>query len=77
MVECFHFQLKAALKAQPNPEAWMNTLPIILLGIWTAHKEEDLSMTAAEMVYSTNLRLPGELILPSSCILLNASSFIN
>ena len=36
MVERFHRQLKAALKAQPNPDTWMDSLPIILLGIRTA-----------------------------------------
>ena len=33
-----HRQLKAALKAQPNPDAWMDTLPLILLGIRTARR---------------------------------------
>ena len=59
MVERFHRQLKAALKAQPKPDDWMATLPLILLGIRTALKE-DISSTAAEMVYGTTLRLPGE-----------------
>jgi len=36
MVERFHRHLKAALKAQPKPDAWMDTLPLILLGIRTA-----------------------------------------
>ena len=64
MVERFHRQLKAALKAQPNPDAWMDTLPLILLGIRTALKE-DLNSTAAEMVYGTTLRLPEEFFNPS------------
>ena len=59
MVERFHRQLKAALKAQLLPHAWMDSLPLILLGIRTAVKE-DISSTAAEMVYGTTLRLPGE-----------------
>ena len=57
MVERFHRQLKAALKAQPNPTSWTDTLPLVLLGIRTALKE-DLSATAAETVYGTTLRLP-------------------
>ena len=65
MVERFHRQLKAALKAQPNPLSWMDYLPLVLLGIRTALKE-DLSATAAEMVYGTTLRLPGEFFTPSS-----------
>ena len=64
MVERFHRQLKAALKAQDNPNAWMETLPLILLGIRTALKE-DLNSTTAEMVYGTTLRLPGEFFSPS------------
>ena len=64
MVERFHRQLKAAFKAQAHPDAWMDTLPLILLGIRTALKE-DLSSTAAELVYGTTLRLPGEFIEPS------------
>ena len=52
MVERFHRQLKAALKAQPKPDAWMETLPLILLGIRTAIKE-DINSTTAEMIYGT------------------------
>lgn len=59
MVECFNHQLKAALKAQPNPDTWMNTLPLILLGIRTSLKQ-DLNSTTAEIVYGTKLRLSGE-----------------
>ena len=51
MVERLHRQLKAALKC--------HALPLVLLGIRTALKE-DLKCTAAEMVYGTTLRLPGE-----------------
>ena len=64
MVERFHRQLKAALKAQPQPDSWMDTLPLVLLGVRTALKE-DISSTAAEMVYGTTLRLPGEFFTPS------------
>ena len=63
MVERFHHQLKAALKAQPNPHSWMDALPLVLLGIRTSLKE-DISTTAAEMVYGTTLRLPGEFLTP-------------
>lgn len=59
MVERFHRQLKAALKAHPNPSAWVDFLPLILLGIRTTLKE-DTHSTVAEMVYGTTLRLPGE-----------------
>ena len=65
MVERFHRQLKVALKAQLNPSAWMDSLPLVLLGIRTALKE-DTKSTAAEMVYGTTLRLPGEYFTSSS-----------
>ena len=56
VIERFHRQLKAALKAQPNPpHSWIDTLPLILLGIRTLLKE-DISETAAEMVYGTTLQ---------------------
>ena len=64
MLERFHRQLKAALKAQPNLHSWMDALPLVLLGIRTSLKE-DISVTAAEMVYGTTLRLPGEFFNPS------------
>ena len=64
MVERFHRQLKAALKAQTNPTSWMDALPLVLLGIRTALKE-DISSTTAEMVYGTTLRLPGEFLFRS------------
>ena len=77
MVERFHRQLKAALKAQPNPNDWMTTLPLILLGLRTALKQ-DLNSTTAEMVYGTTLRLPGEFLTPSPTISLpNPSEFLN
>ena len=47
MVEHFHRQLKCALKAQTNTDLWMEVLPLVLLGIQTALKE-DISSTAAE-----------------------------
>ena len=65
LVERFHRQLKAALKTYPTPERWITSLPMVLLGIRTALKE-DLSCTAAELVYGTTLRLPGEFFTSSS-----------
>ena len=63
MVERFHRQFKAALKTHSNPAAWMDSLPLVLLGIRTALKEDSQS-TAAEMVYGTTLRLPGDFFTP-------------
>ena len=59
LIERFHRQLKASLAAHPNPEHWVDTLPLVLLGIRSAVKE-DLLCSSAELVYGSPLRLPGE-----------------
>ena len=48
IVEHFHRQLKASFKAKLNTSNWLNKLPLILLGIRTALKE-DMGCSAAEM----------------------------
>ena len=40
LVERFHRQLKAALKVQPNADNRVDHLPMVLLGIRTALKED-------------------------------------
>jgi len=40
LIERFHRQLKAALKSQPDPTQWTDALPMVLLGIRTAVKED-------------------------------------
>ena len=65
LIERFHRQLKAAIKLQPNPTAWADCLPIILLGIRTTVKQ-DLGCSPAELVYGTTLRLPGAFFTPAS-----------
>ena len=59
MVERFHRQLKAAIMAHESPNPWTITLPAVLLGVRSAVKER-LGRSAAEMIYGTTLRLPGE-----------------
>ena len=59
IVERFHRQLKAALKATPDQNHWVKALPLVLLGIRTNVKP-DINCTSAELVYGTTLRLPGE-----------------
>ena len=59
MVEHFHRQLKAAIMAHKSPNPWTITLPAVLLGVRSAAKER-LGRSAAEMIYGTTLRLPGE-----------------
>ena len=59
LVERFHRQLKAGLKAISDPTHWVTALPMVLLGIRTSLKL-DIGCCAAELVYGTTLRLPGE-----------------
>ena len=59
MVERFHRQLKAAIMAHEASNPWTTTLHAVLLGARSAVKEL-LGRSAAEMIYGTTLRLPGE-----------------
>ena len=59
LVEHFHRQLKAAIKATPEPTHWVSALPLVLLGI-RAGLKQDIGCSTAELVYGTTLRLPGE-----------------
>ena len=59
IIEHFHRQLKASLKAQVSPTHWVDSLPLVLLGIREALKD-DMQCSTAELVYGTALRLPGE-----------------
>ena len=59
VVERLHRQLKAALKARLVGPAWMDELPLVLLGLRSAPKE-DLGCAPAELIYGTTIRLPGE-----------------
>ena len=45
LIERFHRQLKASLKAYPDPTSWMDSLPLVLLDIRSAFKE-DIGCTA-------------------------------
>ena len=59
LVERFHRQLKASLKAQTDLSHWSEKLPLVLLAIRSVLKEY-LHCTVAELVYGTTLHLPGE-----------------
>lgn len=60
MVERFHRQLKGALRCSlTHDEKWTEKLPLVMLGIRTALKE-DIQTSPAELVYGCTLRLPGE-----------------
>ncbi|XP_070171108.1 uncharacterized protein [Polyergus mexicanus] len=60
MVERLHRQMKTAIKCHAT-EAWTEVLPVIMLGIRTAFKE-NFQATPAELVYGETLRLPGEFL---------------
>eukprot|EP00794_Sanderia_malayensis_P005072 gene5072-biopygen4130 len=64
MVERFHRQLKASVKAQPDPSMWSEILPVILLSIRSTFKPH-LDATPAQLVYGTTLRLPGQFFTPT------------
>lgn len=80
MVERLHRQLKAAIVCHgKNGESWVKALPLVLLGIRTAVKE-DLKSSSAELLYGEALRLPGEFLDPSlspSAQLEDVSDFIS
>ena len=59
LLEIFYCQLKASLKCSFNSVKWTDSLPLVLLGIQTALKD-DLQCATAELVYRTTLYLPGE-----------------
>ena len=61
MIERFHRQLKAALKARTTGTNWYSEIPIVLLGIRTSWRE-DSGCSPAELVYGSTLRLPGEFL---------------
>ncbi|XP_067616671.1 uncharacterized protein Atg4b isoform X2 [Eurosta solidaginis] len=65
MDERFHRQLKTTIIAREDTNNWYDELPVILLGLRSIYKEE-ISATPAEMVFGQNLRLPGELVVPSA-----------
>ncbi|XP_026673328.1 uncharacterized protein LOC113464903 [Ceratina calcarata] len=58
MIERWHRSLKAAIMCHQTKD-WVEILPTVLLGLRTSFKD-DIQASAAEMVYGTPLRLPGE-----------------
>lgn len=73
MIERLHRQLKASLKARTTGPNWMDELPITLLGIRSAWRE-DPDCSPAELVYGTTLDLPGEFVAPINVRNLQPSS---
>jgi hypothetical protein len=64
LVDRFHRTLNAAIMCQADQQ-WAEALPLVLLGIRTAYKE-DLQASVAELVYGEPLRIPGELLTPTA-----------
>ncbi|XP_064469728.1 uncharacterized protein LOC135384456 [Ornithodoros turicata] len=65
LVERLHRQLKAAIVAHADHTSGVDIVPISLLGVRSAVKQ-DLSCSSAELVFGTTLRLPSELFHPSA-----------
>lgn len=74
LIERFHRQLKAAITCH-STDNWVESLPLVLLGIRNAYKE-DLGSTPAEMLYGETLRLPGELLQPQVDDTLDMSDYV-
>jgi transposase InsO family protein len=62
--ERMHRQLKAALRARLTSDDWLTQLPVVLLGIRAAVKE-DIGSSAAQMVFGSSPRLPGCIAAPA------------
>lgn len=60
-VERWHRSLKAALRAVLTSEDWVAALPMVMLGLRSAIKE-DAGVSPAELVYGQHLRIPGEFV---------------
>ncbi|VDP28256.1 unnamed protein product [Echinostoma caproni] len=73
LVERFHLQLKAALKAHSGSN-WHETAPLVLLGIRNTIKA-DLHTTPAALAFGCSVRLPGELVAPTPMRNFNYADF--
>lgn len=58
MVERWHRVLKTAIIARGNSTNWSHELPTVLLGLRTTIRQ-DCSLSPAQMVYGSNIRIPG------------------
>ena len=74
IVERFHRQLKASIKCHDTVR-WTEVLPLVLLGIRTTLKT-DINCTAAELVYRSSLRIPGEFVTNSHTVVEDPVSYV-
>jgi transposase InsO family protein len=65
MIERFHRQLKASLRACDSPQNWITNLPLVLLGLRSSFRPE-LKATTSDLVYGSPLRLPGDFLQPTT-----------
>lgn len=75
LVERWHRVLKAALRCHSADNNWVDVLPIVLLGLRTAVKE-DLGASVAEMLYGQPIRLPSDLLDTSESTPADEQSFL-
>lgn len=61
VVERFHRQLKVSFKAHEAPSQWVHLLPVVLLCLQSAVKE-DLSCRPSQLVFGTTLCFPAEFV---------------
>jgi hypothetical protein len=64
LVERYHQTLKATIMCHAD-QHWIESLPLVPVEILTA-SEEDLQASVAELVYNEPLRIPGELLTPTT-----------
>ena len=77
LVERMHRQLKGSLRARLVDSSWQDCLPLVLLGLRSAWRE-DPDTSPAQMLYGTPLRLPGEFVpSPEFNSLPSSSSFVS
>ncbi|KAL0860008.1 hypothetical protein ABMA27_010323 [Loxostege sticticalis] len=85
MVERWHRTLKSeptketnelSTLARGNTEKWIYELPTVLLGL-RASLRDDTSISAAELVYGTTLKLPGDFFEPTTSKTLDSDTFLH
>src|SRR5690606_23514459 len=74
IVERFHRHLKAALRACHEPRNWFRNLPLVLLGIRSAYRE-DLKASVAELLFGQTLQLPGDFFTSQSRVAMDPADF--
>lgn len=68
LVERWHRSMKTALVARGNTTNWSKELPLVLLGLRAALRLKE-NISPAQMLYGTNIRLPGTFINPKTKLL--------